>query len=195
MALPNPSDPTAYTYPWPLQGYENLPPLPEEKNEDGKSLRNEPSHAPSKAYEEFPEPLRRDRRGGFDIHVYFREDDEQQLNYARALWERIRREFPELRIYRVWDKPIGPHPRGMFEVNVLTPAQFGAFVPWLAIWRGPLSALVHPNTAEPGVAAAAGELRDHSQRAIWMGERLTLDLSPFEEAAAAGAGESTESSS
>lgn len=28
---------------------------------------------------------------------------------------------PELRIYRVWDKPIGPHPLAMFEVNVFTP--------------------------------------------------------------------------
>lgn len=28
---------------------------------------------------------------------------------------------PELRIYKVWDKPIGPHPMGMFEVNLFTP--------------------------------------------------------------------------
>jgi hypothetical protein len=30
-------DPFVYTYPSPLAGYENLPPLPEEKAEDGKS--------------------------------------------------------------------------------------------------------------------------------------------------------------
>lgn len=34
----------------------------------------------------------------------------------------------------------------MFEVNLFTPAQFGAFIPWLTIWRGPLSVLVHPNS-------------------------------------------------
>jgi aromatic ring-cleaving dioxygenase len=28
---------------------------------------------------------------------------------------------PELRIYKVWDKPIGPHPMAMFEVNLFTP--------------------------------------------------------------------------
>jgi aromatic ring-cleaving dioxygenase len=28
---------------------------------------------------------------------------------------------PELRIYRVWDRPIGPHPVAMFEVNIFTP--------------------------------------------------------------------------
>lgn len=71
----------------------------------------------------------------------------------------------------------------MFEVNLLSPAQFGAFIPWLAIWRGPLSALVHPNTTtadgevdENGVKwERESELRDHTQRAIWLGERLPLD--------------------
>lgn len=66
----------------------------------------------------------------------------------------------------------------MFEVNLFTPAQFGAFVPWLVIWRGPLSALVHPNTAEEGLASE-NELRNHTQRATWMGERVPLDLTLF----------------
>jgi len=69
----------------------------------------------------------------------------------------------------------------MFEVNIFTPAQFGAFIPWLVINRGPLSALVHPNTGDAE--------RDHTQRATWMGEKLPLDLSLFkkikEQAAAA----------
>jgi len=30
-------DPSAYSYPSPLAGYEGLPPLPDEKAEDGKS--------------------------------------------------------------------------------------------------------------------------------------------------------------
>ena len=59
----------------------------------------------------------------------------------------------------------------MFEVNLFTPTQFGAFIPWLVINRGPLSALVHPNTDD--------EERDHTQRATWMGDRLPLDLSMF----------------
>lgn len=59
----------------------------------------------------------------------------------------------------------------MFEVNLFSPTQFGAFIPWLVIHRGPLSALVHPNTED-------GE-RDHSQRATWMGERMPLDLTLF----------------
>ena len=63
----------------------------------------------------------------------------------------------------------------MFEVNLFTPAQFGAFVPWLAIWRGPLSVLIHPNTVGEGLGELEAELRNHSERAIWMGERVPLD--------------------
>jgi DOPA 4,5-dioxygenase len=54
----------------------------------------------------------------------------------------------------------------MFEVNLFTPEQFGAFVPWLVINRGPLSALIHPNTDD--------EIRDHTQRATWMGQPVPL---------------------
>jgi len=61
----------------------------------------------------------------------------------------------------------------MFEVNILTPVEFGAFVGWLVINRGPLSALVHPNTGNP--------LRDHTQRATWMGERVIVDTTLFYE--------------
>ena len=86
---------------------------------------------------------------------------------------------PELRIYRFWTEPIGPHPIAMFEVNLFTPQQFGAFIPWLIINRGPLSVLVHPNTINPVTGEHEEEERDHTQRATWMGERVVLDLSVF----------------
>jgi aromatic ring-cleaving dioxygenase len=65
----------------------------------------------------------------------------------------------------------------MFEIVLVSPAQFGAFVPWLVINRGPLSVLVHPNTIDPASGENTEELRDHTQRAMWMGERLILDTS------------------
>lgn len=117
-------------------------------------------------------------RAHSDVHIYYLQSNESQTKYAQELWERIRREFPELRIYRVWDRPIGPHPVAMFEVNVHTPAQFGAFIPWLAVWRGPLSALIHPNTTEEGSHGEIEE-RNHTERATWMGERFPLDTSLF----------------
>ncbi|KAM7224054.1 DOPA-like domain containing protein [Rhypophila decipiens] len=189
-------DATNYTYPSPLAGYEDAPPLPDSRAEDGKSFLNPQTGVLSSAYDKFPEPLDNGRRGGFDIHIYHHPNNPDQSTHAKHLWQRIRREFPELRIYTFFDRPVGPHPVAMFEVNLFTPAQFGAFVPWLAIYRGPLSVLIHPNTVEPGVDHAEMELRNHTQRAIWMGERIPLDTGLFkrfikarEEAAAAAAGE------
>ncbi|KXT18789.1 hypothetical protein AC579_8256 [Pseudocercospora musae] len=154
-------DPTLYEYPSPLEGWENHEPLTNERNEDGKSLKTPSPTTQSPAYSQFTSPITNDIRGGFDVHIYFLQSNPLEVNFAKALHSRIRLEFPELRIYQVWEKPIGPHPVGMFEVNLFTPQQFGAFVPWLVINRGPLSALVHPNTGE--------DERDHTQRATWMG--------------------------
>lgn len=96
---------------------------------------------------------------------------------------------PELRVYRLWDSkypnsllsdqyrtnsisgPIGPHTRAMFEVSILTTTQFGAFIPWLIINRGPLLALLHPNTGD--------QLRDHTQRATWLGGEVPVNTEMF----------------
>jgi aromatic ring-cleaving dioxygenase len=71
----------------------------------------------------------------------------------------------------------------MFEVNLFTPAQFGAFIPWLVINRGPLSVLIHPNTVDPVTGEGTEGERNHTQRATWMGERLPLDTSLFKQLA------------
>ncbi|KAK6334618.1 hypothetical protein TWF718_010074 [Orbilia javanica] len=159
------------TYPVLIEGtpYENSPPLPTTKRLDGKSFENPPSESLSTAYNEFPNPLdKRPGRAAFDAHVYYDEQDKKQKEFTRSLWERIRYEFPELRIYRIWERPIGPHLAAMFEVNIFTPAQFGAFIPWLMIHRGPLSVLVHPNTGNA--------LHDHTVGAVWLGEKLPLNV-------------------
>ncbi|TAQ89438.1 hypothetical protein B7494_g2203 [Chlorociboria aeruginascens] len=173
------SDPSLYVYPSPLEGYEETDPLPDDKAEDGKSYVNPQTGVLSKSYEVFVEPLDNGIRGAFDVHIYHFQKNPEQSKFARELWERIRREFPELRIYRFWEEPIGPHPIAMFEVNLFTPAQFGAFIPWLIIHRGPLSVLVHPNTINPVTGEADEAERDHTQRATWMGEKIILDLSIF----------------
>ena len=46
---------------------------------------------------------------------------------------------PQLTIFRFWEKPIGPHPVAMFEVDTFTPHQTGTLFTWLAVNRGPLS--------------------------------------------------------
>ncbi|EEH07570.1 conserved hypothetical protein [Histoplasma capsulatum G186AR] len=63
-----------------------------ERNEDGKSFRNPQHGILSKAYEEFPDPLEKGHRGGFDIHIYHYQNNPDQVNFAKALWQRIRHE-------------------------------------------------------------------------------------------------------
>lgn len=58
------TDQFAFTYPSPLEGYENEPPLSEETSEDGKSLKNPQTGVLSKAYDTFVDPLDKGRRGG-----------------------------------------------------------------------------------------------------------------------------------
>jgi hypothetical protein len=58
------ADPSLYTYPSPLKGYENAPPLPDERAEDGKSYKNPQTGVLSKSYERFTEPLDNGIRGG-----------------------------------------------------------------------------------------------------------------------------------
>lgn len=159
------ADPSLYTYPSPLAPYKNqtnLPTLSEDRETEGpnaKAYINPRATTSSNAYTHFPDPITNSTRGGFDIHIYFQQTNPDEVSFAKELHERIRREFPELRIYPLFERPVGPHPVGMFEVNVFTPSQFGAFVSWLVVERGGLSVLVHPNTGD--------DLRDHTQRATW----------------------------
>ncbi|KAF7356585.1 putative 21.2 kDa [Mycena venus] len=117
---------------------------------------------PSTAYDVFLPPID-PARNGFDFHVYYNPQDE---SHARDLHTRISHEFPELRMYKFWDRPVGPHPIPMFEVNTFTPHQTGALFSWLVVNRGPCPVLIHPNTDD--------ELADHTTLATWMGTPLSL---------------------
>ena len=81
--------------------------------------------------------------------VYHNPDSPAEVQHARELHERIRREFPELRIYRFFEKPIGPHTLAMFEVNTFTPVETGALFGFLTVWRGPLSYVPKPYISKP----------------------------------------------
>lgn len=84
--------PVSYKYASPMEGVPATEPLSEERNEDGKSLVNPPRDGLSGAYERFADPLDNGRRGGFDVHIYHFQGNKEQAQYARELWERIRRE-------------------------------------------------------------------------------------------------------
>ena len=52
---------------------------------------------------------------------------------------------------------------------MIKPKVFGELVPWLALNREGLVIFIHPNTGH--------DLPDHEARAIWLGEKVELDLS------------------
>lgn len=83
------------TWESPLKGYENSEPLPTSFNSDGKSLVNL-TGPKSKAYDECPKPID-SSNNPFDFHIYYMQNVETELKFARELHERIRREFPEVR--------------------------------------------------------------------------------------------------
>ncbi|KAL8659457.1 MAG: hypothetical protein Q9226_000416 [Calogaya cf. arnoldii] len=105
------------------------------------------------------------------VDYMYQQDNDHEVKVMRNMRQTIQDEFPELTIYRIHDKPIGPHPLPMFEVDLSTPAQFGAFIPWLAIHHGPLSVLIHPNTGNAHL--------DHTKNAVWIGDKLGLSLDVF----------------
>lgn len=59
------TDSSQYAYKSPLHGYEHLPPLSDERNDDGKNFVNPKTNVLSKAYEEFVDPIENGIKGGW----------------------------------------------------------------------------------------------------------------------------------
>ena len=102
----------------------------------------------------------------YHAHVYF---DEATVEQAKNLCEEAGRCF-QISVGRFHQKPVGPHPCWSCQLT-FKPELFGQLLPWLAFNRKGLVVFIHPDTGN--------NLSDHSERAIWMGEMKTLDLSRF----------------
>jgi DOPA 4,5-dioxygenase len=100
---------------------------------------------------------------GFHAHIYF---DTSSREAAARVREGLGDRF-EVQLGRWHDKPIGPHPKAMYQVAFL-PEQFGKVVPWLMLNREGLDILVHPETGD--------DVGDHTNRALWLGEKLELNI-------------------
>ncbi|KAF2669786.1 hypothetical protein BT63DRAFT_221344 [Microthyrium microscopicum] len=174
------------TYPSPLKGYSEQLALPTTTHRDGKGWAMDKLDATKDtkrtgtAYKSFPEPITTYyTTGGFDAHILFSLSSLEERNYAKELHTRVRYEFPELRIYTLFEEPAGPFPMGSFEVSLRTPEELGVFVAWLVVHRGPLSVLVHPNTDGEEEEGLNSAVEDHTTRAVWMGDKAELNLDFF----------------
>lgn len=98
-------------------------------------------------------------------HIYFTPETRET---AEQLRRRLVVHFPDALFGRWHERPVGPHAQPMYQV-LFAPADFAAMLPFIALNRGPLSVLIHPNTHR--------ERDDHSHHAIWLGPQLPVDLS------------------
>lgn len=111
----------------------------------------------------------------YHAHIYFDPGE------ARERAARLRTLIGERFVARIgnWhDKPVGPHPKPMYQVAFAVDL-FPKFVPWLMLNRMGLRVLVHPNTQRPR--------DDHLIHALWLGgdlplkeEVLPVDIGPEE---------------
>ena len=102
----------------------------------------------------------------FHAHIYFTADSRGSAEKFRQL---IDEHLAPLLRYRgnLIDRPVGPHPVPMFELNFL-PEHFTQVVTFLMQNHGEHSVLIHPQTGD--------DLTDHTTHALWLGEQLKLDL-------------------
>jgi DOPA 4,5-dioxygenase len=100
----------------------------------------------------------------YHAHVYF---DAGTRTDAARLCEAAARTFG-VKVGRMHDKPVGPHPRGSCQLTI-EPDQFDRVVPWLVLNRGGLTVFAHAQTGDA--------LKDHTDHVIWLGPSETLKLS------------------
>jgi aromatic ring-cleaving dioxygenase len=100
---------------------------------------------------------------GFHAHVYYNPQTRETATRVRdGLAERF-----EVELGRWHDKPIGPHPRSMYQVKFAS-EEFGKLVPWLMVHHEGLDVLIHPETGD--------DVADHTDNALWLGEKLALNV-------------------
>lgn len=108
----------------------------------------------------------------FHAHIYF---DATTRAAAARVRDGLAAQF-DVELGRWHEQPIGPHPQPMYQVKFM-PSEFGTLVPWLMLHHENLPVLIHPNTGD--------EVGDHTHRALWLGEKLPLNITFLEEFARA----------
>lgn len=101
-------------------------------------------------------------------HVYF---EAATRDTAFALRDQIMTAWGNvIEMGRFHERPVGPHPQWSYQV-AFTPDRLAAVLTWLTLNRAGLDVFMHPNTGDA--------LRDHRDRAVWIGRSYALNLAIF----------------
>ena len=100
----------------------------------------------------------------FHVHLYY---DGLNKTHAANLRRELDRRFSDKIIIGRWrDKaPQGPHPVSHFQIDFPVDL-FSVLVPFLALNRGDLRILLHPNTGNG--------YEDHTRNVMWIGPSIPL---------------------
>ncbi|HEV8718933.1 MAG TPA: DOPA 4,5-dioxygenase family protein [Candidatus Binatia bacterium] len=109
---------------------------------------------------------------GFHAHVYY---DPGTREVAARVRDGLAEHF-DVELGRWHDKPVGPHPQSMYQVK-FSPEEFGKLIPWLMLHHEGLDVLIHPSTGD--------DVGDHTHRALWLGEKLALNIKFLQQVSAA----------
>ena len=101
----------------------------------------------------------------YHVHLYYDGRTKQYAGYLRREMERRFEGCIEVGRWRDM-APQGPHPRSHFQVSFPT-NMFNRLVPFLALNRGGLYILLHPNTGNG--------YEDHTKNVMWIGPSIPLD--------------------
>lgn len=102
----------------------------------------------------------------YHAHLYF---GEATLERAKKVVEKAK-ESGLFSVGRVHEKNVGPHPRWSCQL-LFENSQLPVALPWIIGNRDGLTIFMHPQTGN--------DYEDHANHAIWMGERLDLNLDIF----------------
>uniref|UniRef100_A0A1D1Y9E9 Putative 21. protein n=1 Tax=Anthurium amnicola TaxID=1678845 RepID=A0A1D1Y9E9_9ARAE len=106
----------------------------------------------------------------YDIHFYYSPGSEKAALEVR---DQLKAQFGWLRFEEPEGKPSAPHTLPNWEADFKNSPNhhqnFGEVLRWLMLNRRGHSVIVHPHTGN--------ELKDHTDYALWLGEKVPLDLS------------------
>lgn len=102
----------------------------------------------------------------YHFHIYF---SNEQLGKLKELVEKLDA-VDNIRIGRIWEYPVGPHPTGSCQISVRN-QDFEKMLVWFLVERGGLDIFIHPLSGD--------EIKDHSDYAMWIGQSYQLNLEIF----------------